>query len=124
MARRGVTRREPATADEYAAAIRGILTLLDGIGSARVGHRKAKHLQLLHGLAMQSMCMARAALLLIDNGMVAEAAPLVRVALEHAVAIQWILIVPNGADEFVRHASFKNSKYRQVVEAVGIAVPQ
>lgn len=82
------------------------------------------HLQLLHGLTMHVVNSARAALLLMDQGLAVQAAPLVRIALEHAAAVQWVVVTPAGAEQFTQQASFKSAKFRDVVERVGFEIPE
>lgn len=78
---------------------------------------------MLHGLVAHCMNSARAALVLIDQNMATEAAPLARIALEHAATVQWIIANPAGLDEFVSHVSLKNGKFYELVKGMPLDVP-
>lgn len=113
----------PATTEEFLQATKELIALWDEQMTMRIAHRKVRHLKLLHGLIGHCMNISRAATILIEQGMASEAAPLVRVALEHAATTQWIVAERDRVDGFAQHAIFKGGRFHEVTELVGIDVP-
>lgn len=114
------------TTDEYADGASQVLALFYGLTSAGVGRGKARDFQLIHGLVAHCNNVAGAALYLLSSVEVdysMAAAPLVRVALEHALTVQWLVLHPGGPEEFVKHASFKNAKFHELTRQSALKMP-
>lgn len=65
---------------------------------------------LLYGLVARTFRYSNAYLTLTDVGMVGEAVPLARAALEHAITLQWVFVVEGGVTKY------RNSVARDRVE--------
>lgn len=114
------------TADQYKQGAEALIQMFQGLTSARIARSKKTDLTLLHGVVAQCNNVGAAALYLLhapDEDHSAAVAPLVRIALEHAMTAQWIVTQPDGHQEFVKQASYKSAKFHKLADKVGVEVP-
>lgn len=127
MARNRHAASEPGVreAEDYRAAIQSVLGLFYGLTAARVAHRRATDMKLLHGMVAHCNNIASAALKLLDDAddHSAAVAPLVRIALEHAMTAQWIVTQPDGQRQFMQQSSYKSAKFHKLTDKVGAEIP-
>lgn len=72
----------------------------------------------MHGLTMYARDTARAAALLLRNGMTCQAGALARVVLEHAVVLQWLKADPEQRGQlFLKHGMSEHARWFKVVLA-------
>jgi hypothetical protein len=113
------------TAVEFETGLRSVLEMFHGLPAAKVGHRKARSLKLIHGVVAHCNTVSSAALVLLaqEADHTAAVAPLARIALEHGMTAQWIAIHPHGYDEFIKQGSFKSGKFHKLAGDVGAQIP-
>ncbi len=81
------------------------LDLYEQGGDFEVCVNHKDELLLLFGMIARTLRFSSAYLLLLENNMEAEAVPLARSALEHAVTVQWVFTVDGGVNRFQREIS-------------------
>lgn len=96
----GATPGVAPTDEEYRAVITDLLQLHDRHEKVHIRKGEKYNIYILHGLVEHAMRVTESALLLVDAGQPAGAAPLARIAFEHALRALWVHQHPDGLEGF------------------------
>jgi Family of unknown function (DUF5677) len=101
-----------------------VLKLVEGMSSANLGSRREDIFVPVHALTMHTLEACRAALTLIDTNQPAMVDVVSRVALEHAVTVQWLCMQPERLPEYMSHMAWMQQGFIKALDKDDFDLPE